>query len=100
MALQTAVPFPIGEQSAVTQQLDEEMQIVPQRLKPLPHAKSHVVPSHVEAPFSGTGQASQRRPHEPTLALARHWPLQSCVPGAHMFMHSCDVGMHAPAHSC
>jgi hypothetical protein len=100
LSLQVAVPFVIIGQSAGVQQPDDGMQIAPQRLKPPPQLKSHVWPSQVAAPLSGTGQALQLVPHELTLVLARHCPLQSWVAAGHMFMQGWLVGMHAPAHSC
>ena len=90
----------IVAQSASTQQPDAGIQAAPQRLKPPPQVKSHAVPLHVGAPLVGTGQGSQLGPHELTLVLARHWPLQSCVPAAHWFMHFCDVEMQVPAQRC
>jgi hypothetical protein len=75
---------------------------VPHFSWPGAHVKPHVrVPStssHVDWPLSGMGQGVQVAPHELVLASSRHWPPQSCVPGAHWSMHGCVVGMHAPAH--
>ncbi len=64
-----------------------------------PHVPTPSTTWHVGAPFAGTGQGAQLAPHELTLVLLRHWPPQSCVPGAHMFMQGCVEGWQDPAQS-
>jgi hypothetical protein len=100
LALHDTVAFVIGAQSASTQQPEAGMQTGPQRLKPPTQVKSHDVPLQRGAPLAGSGQGSQPAPQELMLALARHWPLQSCVPAGHWFRHFWEVEMQAPAHSC
>jgi hypothetical protein len=48
-------------------------------------------------PVPGLGQGSHMLPHEFTLALSAHMPLQSCLPLGHAPSHAWLGGMHLSA---
>ena len=60
------------------------------------------VPSVLQTAFmalGGTGQGLHWVPHELTLELSAHRPLQSCVPVGQTPLHDMLEGMQAPTHS-
>jgi hypothetical protein len=94
-----AVPFATPRQSAAVQHLPAGMQACSHRLNPGEQVKSQLVPLQVATPLSGIAQGAQLTPHEFTLTLLRHWPAQSCVPMAQLFMQGEVMGIQLPAQS-
>jgi hypothetical protein len=62
--------------------------------------KPQLVPSQVTvALWEGTGQGEQLAPHEFTLLLPAHSPLQSWVMAGHTPVQASPMGMQTPAQS-
>ena len=63
------------------------------------HLKSQEVPSQVAVAFAGGAQGVQRLPQLATSVLETQFPLQSCLPLAHMALQGWAVAMQTPAQS-